>query len=64
VQALAAELRAEMESLGWSRVPVADPPDGTALRFDKQDGSDTRTARYELIPQDNGTVRVWVRVTR
>ena len=62
--ALSAELRAEMESLGWSRVPVPDPADGIALRFDKQDGADARTARYELIPQDSGTVRVWVRVTR
>ena len=62
--ALSAELRAEMESLGWSRILIPDPPDGIALRFDKEDGADARTARYELIPQDDGTVRVWVRVTR
>ena len=61
--ALAAALRSEMQSLGWSRVAVPDPEDGVALRFERGDGAGRRIAAYELVPQENDRVRVWVRVT-
>lgn len=62
--AIVGALRAEMRSLGWSRIPAPDPDDGIALRFERDGDAGPRVAAYELVPRENGRVRVWVRVTR
>ena len=64
VAAIVGAVRSEMQSLGWSRVTVPDPEDGVALRFERDHSDGRRVAAYELVPQENGRVRVWVRVTR
>ena len=49
--------RREMSARGWRRTPVPDPPDGTALLFDREEAR----CSVELIPAEQGVVRVWVR---
>lgn len=49
--------RREMSARGWSRTPVPDPPDGTALLFEREGAR----CSVELIPAEQGVVRVWIR---
>lgn len=46
---LAAEIRSEMETRGWSRTPVPDPHNGLALLFEK----DGRIVSYLLYPRQD-----------
>lgn len=49
--------RREMSERGWRRTPVPDPPDGIALLFENDDAH----CSVELIPAEEGVVRVWLR---
>jgi len=55
----AAAWRREMSARGWRRTPVPDPPDGSALLFEREG---TRCS-IELIPVEDGVVRAWLRLS-
>lgn len=57
--ATAAAWRREMSTRGWDRTPVPDPPDGSALLFEREGAH----CSIELIPAEDGVVRVWLRLT-
>ena len=49
--------RREMSARAWRRTPVPDPPDGTALLFEREGAR----CSVELIPAEQGVVRAWLR---
>ena len=49
--------RREMSARGWHRTPVLDPPDGSALLFERKGAR----CSIELIPFEDGVVRAWLR---
>jgi len=49
--------RREMSARGWHRTPVPDPPDGSALLFEREGAR----CSVELIRVDGGIVRAWLR---
>ncbi len=53
----AAAWRREMSARGWHSTPVPDPPDGSALLFEREGAR----CSVELIPIDDGVVRAWLR---